>query len=603
MAPTVVHLQPGDVPRLRTLGLSSSHPVVAVFGSTAALAPELGAALAPSMRALLQAAADHDAVVVTGGTDSGIFHLLGTCVAGVQPTPLLVGVAPAGRIRSTPSSDDGDGLAGIEPHHRTVVLAPGARWGDETGVLSLLVSAVSKDLIAVGVLVGGGDVTRVELREHLSRGRPVIVLRGSGRLADEVADGSLRSGEDGDLAALVAAGDIRVVDVVHGPAALVREVEGLLGPVRRRGLRARVPAMAAWPRWRAVAAPLTSLIGRDPVDEYPALRGALQAADRVVVPALRESDAIAQREQNRHRWYVTLGLIGGLATTTLGAVQSWLVSAAWPGVAVATVGAATSGLLTVSRRQGSLDAYVVARTRAERLRSLCFEFLSTGPMLGEDESRARLADLREETARRQYGLGSGPAPAAAAPQPTAPAPATQAPAPAPPRDPDGDGSAAWREQLLDLYRRHRIDEQATWYAERTRQYESALRTTVTVSAVLLVFAAFFGALGTADAARRPQWAVCAATCGALAAAANTYEAMSGFGRLSREYAKMVASLRLAHARSTAVESLGAADLRDFIAETERLVLGEVTSWSLLLRQADDGTQSAARTGSSESAAP
>src|SRR4051812_45975617 len=183
MPPTVVELRsPESSVRLRTVGLAHPRPVVATAATTADLPPELAATLAPVLQGLLRSAARNDALVVTGGTDSGVIHLLGTASAAAQPPPMLVGVAPEGCVARTGS---GDGRPGLEPHHAVVLLVPGSAWGVETPVLSRLVASVSKDLVGVCVVVGGGDVARLEVTEHLARGRTVVVLRGSGRLADE----------------------------------------------------------------------------------------------------------------------------------------------------------------------------------------------------------------------------------------------------------------------------------------------------------------------------------------------------------------------------------------------------------------------------------
>ncbi|MEZ0449159.1 SLATT domain-containing protein [Cellulomonas sp. ICMP 17802] len=584
MGPVLVPVRGGALPRRREIGVSGAHPVLAVFGSTARLEPELARSLAPALREVLRSAAARGAVVVTGGTDAGVFRLLGAAAAALPTAPRLVGVAPAGRVRGQGAPDGDPDQADLEPHHDVAVLVPGDRWGDEVPTISALMSAVARRHPAVALLVGGGDVSRAEVREHLRRDRPVVVLAGSGRLADAIADGSAAQ-DDADLAALLAAGAVHVVDVGR-PAQVRATLDRLLGSPPVHGVRGRLSALDALPRWHAPSAGSGRQLGADVAASYPALAEAIGQAERLIVPAMRECDATALREQNRHRWYVTLGLVGGLATTVLGAVQSWLDSAAWPGVAVATVGAATSGLLTVSRRQGSLDTYVAARTRAERLRSLYFEFLTAGPdVASRPDSATR---LQEEVARRQYGQGSASR-AADAPRDVAPA-AGSGPEPRTADD-------AWRAQALDLYRTHRLDEQAAWYANRSRRFDAALRATVTTSAVLLVLAAFFGALGTADAGRRPLWAVCAAACGALAATLNTYEATAGFGRLARQYADTLAAVRLAEAHGMA--AVGSDEDRPgaLVALTEQILLGEVNAWSLVLRQADDGKDGNGRAGS------
>jgi hypothetical protein len=99
-----------------------------------------------------------------------------------------------------------------------------------------------------------------------------------------------------------------------------------------------------------------------------------------------------------------LAIVGGLLTTTLGAVQAWLQSAAWPGVVVATLGAATSAITTVARRQGSLHNCLSARIRAERLRSLYFEYLVIPPESSDAKHQEHLRGVQLRVA----GLESGP---------------------------------------------------------------------------------------------------------------------------------------------------------------------------------------------------
>ncbi|WP_051274550.1 SLATT domain-containing protein [Cellulomonas sp. URHD0024] len=580
MGPTLVRVPQGGRLRPRDLGVPSGRPVVALFGSTNPLEPELAATLAPLVRELLLGTALRRGVVVTGGTDAGVFALAGASSLAVRPAPPLVGVAPAALV----DSGDVQGGVPLEPHHHAVALVAGTDWGDELPAISDLVDAVAgRRQVVVCVLVGGGPVSRTELREHLRRGRTVLVVAGSGRLADDVLSGRATDG-DPELAALLDAGLVIPVDRAGGADAVREALETVLGPVRPAG---RAAALDAVPRRRVRTAPATHLLPPDAAVRYPNLATAIAVAEQVVAPALRVCDATALREQNRHRWIVTLGLVGGLATTTLGAVQSWLTSAAWPGVALAAVGAATSGLLTISRRQGALDSYVSARTRAERLRSLYFEFVTTMPQRAGDDA---VAKLREETARRRYGLPAAPASNAQASAQALLDDASTQPvqADAPPPAPAGT-PASWPAEALDLYRRHRLEEQARWYEQRSRRLETGLHQTVTASALLLVCAALFGGLGVADPLHRAAWACVAAFCGALAAATNTYEAMSGFGTLSRRYDDTAGALRLAAARASSIDVGDGRAVDSFIAEAEAIQLGEVGTWSMLLRQSVDDT--------------
>jgi hypothetical protein len=136
---------------------------------------------------------------------------------------------------------------------------------------------------------------------------------------------------------------------------------------------------------------------------YPALQQRLDDVESVIYPSFASCDQEAQVEQNRYRWFTVLAILGGLLTTTFGAVQAWLQSVAWPGVVVATLGAATSAITTVARRQGSLDNYLSARIRAERLRSLAFEHLARAPEASEAGHRQQLRELEHRAARIESG--------------------------------------------------------------------------------------------------------------------------------------------------------------------------------------------------------
>ena len=95
----------------------------------------------------------------------------------------------------------------------------------------------------------------------------------------------------------------------------------------------------------------------------------------------------------------------------------------------------------------------------------------------------------------------------------------------------------WRDEVLDVYRRYRIDDQARYYERRAADFERARRWTVTVTALLLVLAALFGSLGAADADRRAAWAFVAAALAALATALSTLESSFGFERFALEGAR------------------------------------------------------------------
>ena len=399
--PAQVHLSgdDADVP-LGQLGMRRPAPVLVVSGTTADLEPELAESLLPMLAGAAAVAAEHEAAIVTGGTDAGVFHLLGLALSSAASRPrVVVGVAPdelvASERPSGPGPESTEGRIRVAPQLSVLVTVPGDSWGDETAALSAVVARISGNSRVVVLLAGGGDVSRRELVEHLASGRAVVVVAGTGRLADAVAQGRAGAAVNGgpgtspsgdDLGALLANGDVHVVSLDEGPQGLRRVVTSLLAPARRRRLGERFALLGGVPQSRFRPEPPDALLHPDAARRYPLLRQQIVDADRLVYPAFAESDMTAQLEQNRHRWFTVLAIGGGLLSTVFSALQAWLQTVAWPGVVVATLGAATSALIAVARRQGSLHNYLTARVRAERLRSLYFEYLA-GPPVAEDAVR------------------------------------------------------------------------------------------------------------------------------------------------------------------------------------------------------------------------
>ena len=152
---------------------------------------------------------------VTGGTDAGIFSILGRAM--VDRTAPLIGVAP----RALVSGPGRSGQVPLEPHHSHFVLVEGDAWGDETGTLLALSRALSRSAPSVAVICGGGPDTRNEVLGHVGDGRPLVVLGGSGRLADELAAGTAGVGDGAK---------VTVCPVAAGGPALARAVVDALWP-------------------------------------------------------------------------------------------------------------------------------------------------------------------------------------------------------------------------------------------------------------------------------------------------------------------------------------------------------------------------------------
>lgn len=222
---------------LAALRLPPPTGTIVVNGSVAALERGLSDRLAAVVGAegLAGAVQREGFTAVTGATDAGIFSILGRAIAG-GPAP-LVGVAPRRLVtwpgRVPPGLRWLDrGRVPLEPHHSHFVLVDGREWGDETPALLALARALHVLAPSVALICGGGPVTRTEVLGHVRDGRPVVVVSGSGRFADELASAlnGHRGDHDASLEEIVALGRFTVCPLSDGAPALVGAVRAALRP-------------------------------------------------------------------------------------------------------------------------------------------------------------------------------------------------------------------------------------------------------------------------------------------------------------------------------------------------------------------------------------
>jgi len=184
-------------------GLRGTRPVVVLAGGAGAMDGESGrSARAAVQDAILPAVIAARAVLVTGGTDAGVMRIAGEARRAAGATFPLIGVVPQGMVAlpdgssgAAPGSEaplppaGGPGQpATVQPDHTHVLAVPGERWGDETPWMFALALALAGRRAAVTVVLNGGTIARAEIAESVRLGHPVIVVEGTGRAADEIAD-------------------------------------------------------------------------------------------------------------------------------------------------------------------------------------------------------------------------------------------------------------------------------------------------------------------------------------------------------------------------------------------------------------------------------
>jgi SLOG in TRPM, prokaryote len=180
---------------LKSLGIAQPHALIMVFGGAKGLEDSRKARLAELFTSVVApAAAEAGALVIDGGTQSGVMAMLGEAVARGGRRSQLLGIAPKGKIThpeiagATAVSDG----APLEPNHSHFVLVESAEWGGETGKMLELAQAFNAPTVAI--LVNGGAISAHEALQSVRNGWQLLVIDGSGRFADEVS-AAVRDGQ------------------------------------------------------------------------------------------------------------------------------------------------------------------------------------------------------------------------------------------------------------------------------------------------------------------------------------------------------------------------------------------------------------------------
>jgi hypothetical protein len=180
---------------LDSLEVTSPRAVILLFGGAAGLDDSRKAHLETLFaEGVVPVAAELSALIIDGGTQSGVMAMMGEAVATRPGTCQLLGIAPEGKIAhpeiSSPSAvSDGTPL---EPNHSHFVLVETNEWGGETTKMLELARAFNAPIVAI--LVNGGAIAADEALQSVRNGWPLLVVEGSGRFADELS-AAVRDGQ------------------------------------------------------------------------------------------------------------------------------------------------------------------------------------------------------------------------------------------------------------------------------------------------------------------------------------------------------------------------------------------------------------------------
>lgn len=170
------------------------------------------------------AAVGIDAMIIDGGTEAGVMAIMGECVAETGRNSVLLGVAPAGKVTypGGPAEGSIDDGASLDSNHSHFVLVESDEWGGETETMYELSEELSKEMPVLTILVNGGEVAKYEVLQSVCHGWAIIVIEGTGRLADEIAIAIREKTEPpGEkMAAIVTYDRLVLFHIAEGPEAL-----------------------------------------------------------------------------------------------------------------------------------------------------------------------------------------------------------------------------------------------------------------------------------------------------------------------------------------------------------------------------------------------
>ncbi|QBD79540.1 hypothetical protein EPA93_27605 [Ktedonosporobacter rubrisoli] len=174
---------------LEALELEYPAPLIMIAGGAGNFAGQYAALLTHlGTESIVPAAVEAGAVIIDGGSHVGIMQVMGQALLRHGQRRPLLGVAPTGLVTypGRPSSALTEELVSLDPHHSHFVLVEGNKWGCETEMMYALGRAIAREKGALTLLANGGSIALDEALTTVRHGWPLLVIEGSGRLADDV---------------------------------------------------------------------------------------------------------------------------------------------------------------------------------------------------------------------------------------------------------------------------------------------------------------------------------------------------------------------------------------------------------------------------------
>jgi len=222
---------------LNDTGLSEPHMTLVIVGGASGLDDDQQTQLDGLFRRVLAPLAQEmQLYVVDGGTDAGVMRLMGQARTAIQGDFPLIGVAPRSLVHLPDHPATHPDASTLEPNHTHCILVPGEEWGDESAWIADIATRLSGSHESMTILINGGSVTVQDAYASLAAGREIVIIAGTGRIADDIVK-ALRykivegkSIDDPRLAELIDASDelLTAIDLDNRPEDFIQDLKILL---------------------------------------------------------------------------------------------------------------------------------------------------------------------------------------------------------------------------------------------------------------------------------------------------------------------------------------------------------------------------------------
>jgi hypothetical protein len=220
---------------LKTFSLGSPEGLIMVSGDTENLEEPIQQRLTQLLsRGLVKSAMNLNAVLMDNGKTSSLVTLTGQSVADRGHKSPLIGVAATTQVtypNQTEEEPTSEKATSLDPNHSHFVLVDTKNSHQAIDFKYRLGAAIASHHAAVTILVNGGEDSRAEVLQAVRYGWPIIVLTGTGQLADEIAQLSQNTPDfipDPVLAEIIADGQISLFPVEDDIEELERLIHRLL---------------------------------------------------------------------------------------------------------------------------------------------------------------------------------------------------------------------------------------------------------------------------------------------------------------------------------------------------------------------------------------